>query len=97
MSAQLSSSARSCSCKNYLPLLRKRKIQWFLSRISLYETKGCDLLEAIDFAIDDCLVEGIFYPLFMHRREEIKELLLQQFPVAFTHYLYFFTEHSLVE
>ena len=69
MSAQLSSSARSCSCKNYLPLLRKRKIQWFLSRISLYETKGCDLLEAIDFAIDDCLVEGIFYRSEEHTSE----------------------------
>lgn len=90
-----SSSARSRSCQNHLPLLRKRKIHWFLSRISQYEKKGCCLPEAIDFAIDDCLVEGIFYSLFMHRRDEIKELLLQQFPAFFTHYLQFFSEHSL--
>lgn len=69
---------------HFLAPLQKRKIFWFLNRITYYENKACSLPEAIDFAIDDCLMEGIFYSLFMRRRAEIKELLLQQFPVTFT-------------
>lgn len=78
----------------YLPLLQKRKIFWFLARIAYYEKKACPLPEAIDFAIDDCLMEGIFYSLFMRRRTEIRELLLQQFPVTFTYYLRYSSSHN---
>lgn len=74
--------------------LQKRKILWFLSRITYYEKKACPLPEAIDFAIDDCLMEDIFYSLFMRRRDEIKELLLQQFPVSFIHYLRYSSSHN---
>lgn len=56
-----------------------RQICWFLSRIPFYQEKGCTLSQAIDFAIDDCLTEGIFYSLFFYRREEVKKLLITQF------------------
>lgn len=82
-----SSSARSRSCQNYLPLLYKRKIRWLFSRIDVYLEKGCTPAEAIDFAIDDCLMERIFYSLLIYRRSEIKELLLQQFPPSSIHYI----------
>lgn len=39
--------------------LQKRKILWFLARL-LTTRKACPLPEAIDFAIDDCLMEDIF-------------------------------------
>lgn len=55
------------------------KICWFLSRIPFYQEKGCTLSQAIDFAIDDCLMEGIFYSIFFYRREEIKKMLITQF------------------
>ena len=74
--------------------LQKRKILWFLARITYYEKKACPLPEAIDFAIDDCLMEDIFYSLFMRRRDEIKELLLQQFPVSFIYYLWYSSSHN---
>ena len=56
-----------------------KKVCWFLSRIPFYQEKGCTLSQAIDFAIDDCLMEEIFYSLFFYRREEIKKMLLAQF------------------
>lgn len=54
-----------------------REICWFLARIPFYLEKDCAMPEAIDFAIDDCLMEGILYSTFMHRREEIKENLVR--------------------
>lgn len=85
MTLQPLSSARSRSCRNTLPLLHKRKIFWLFSRICVYLEKDCTPAEAIDFAIDDCLMERIFYSLFIYRRGEVKELLLQQFPPSSIH------------
>lgn len=55
-----------------------REICWFLSRIPFYEEKGCTFEESIDFAVDDCLTEGILFSFFQRRRETVKALLLKR-------------------
>lgn len=89
MNAQLSPAVSFYFCKNHQPLLCKQQTRWLLSRITYYLKKRCTPSDAIDFAMDDCLMEGIFYSLFMYRRAEVKERILQQFPPSFTYHLWY--------
>ena len=51
----------------------------FVARIRQYQNEGNDIGEAVDYAVDDCIREGVLEELLRSQREEVCSMLLTEY------------------
>ena len=51
----------------------------FVARIRQYQNEGNDIGEAVYYAVDDCIREGVLEELLRSQREEVRSMLLTEY------------------
>ena len=51
----------------------------FIAMVREYLAEGCDVAEAVDAAIDECIKQGILEQILREEREEVRSMILTEY------------------
>ena len=56
-----------------------REYAQFIAMVREYLAEGCDVAEAVDAAIDECIKQGILEQILREEREEVRSMILTEY------------------